>query len=164
MPKSILFVCYGNIMRSAFAEACLRHEISQHPQLKSVRFASAGVRAQPDERAEPHARDMARHLGLSLESHRATRTSSQLLNQFDHIYIMDQLNEDLLLGDSPEAKLKTAYLSTLIPGAPNEIEDPYCKGAKQLEACFRTIQQAVHQLAVNCLHELGDQCRPASLV
>ena len=156
MPQSILFVCYGNIMRSAFAEACFRHEVSQHPKLKGIRFASAGVRAEPDERAEPHARAMAKQLGLSLESHRATRTSSGLLSQYDQIFIMDQLNEDLLLGDSPEAQPKTAYLSSLIPGAKKEIEDPYCQTARQLEACFRTIQLAVRNLAVNCLHQLGD--------
>ncbi len=156
VPKSILFVCYGNIMRSAFAEACFRHEVSQHPRLKDIRFASAGVRAEPNERAETHARAMAKQLGLSLESHRATRSSSELLSHYDQIFIMDQLNEDLLLGDSPEARSKTAYLSSLIPGARKEIEDPYCQSAKQLEACFRTIQLAVRNLAINSLHELGD--------
>lgn len=156
MPQSILFVCYGNIMRSAFAEACFRREISQHPELKNTKFASAGVRAQPDERAEPHARAMAKQLGYSLEGHRATRTSSELLGQYDRIFIMDQLNEDLILRDSPEVQSKTAYLSSLIPGAKQEIEDPYCQSAKQLEACFRTIELAVRNLAVNCLHELGD--------
>jgi len=156
VPKSILFVCYGNIMRSAFAEACFRHEVSQHPQLRNTRFASAGVRAQSDERAEPHARAMAKQLGFSLESHRATRTSRELLSHYDRILIMDQLNEDLLLSDSPEVRFKTAYLSSLIPGAKKEIEDPYCQSAKQLETCFRTIQLAVRNLAVDCLHELGD--------
>ncbi len=143
-------------MRSAFAEACFRHDVSQHSELRGTRFASAGVRAQPDERAELNARAMARQLGLSLEAHRATRTSSELLHDFDRILIMDQLNEDLLLGDSPEVRFKTAYLSSLIPGAKKEIEDPYCRSAKQLEECFRTIQLAVRNLAVDCLHELGN--------
>ena len=144
--KSILFVCYGNIMRSAFAEACFRQEISQHPTLARTRFASAGVRAQPGEPAEPHARKMAKQFGLSLDSHRATTTSTELLETYDRIYIMDQLNEELLLGDTPEAASKTAYLSTMIPGAPKAIEDPYCLSDKQLEACFRTIQLAVRNL------------------
>jgi protein-tyrosine phosphatase len=113
-------------------------------------LASAGVRAQEGERAETHARAMAKRFGLSLEAHRATRTSSELLAQFDQVYIMDQLNEDLLLGDSPEAKSKTAYLSSLIPGARKEIEDPYCQSDRQLEACFKTIQQAVRNLSNQC--------------
>ena len=143
---SILFVCYGNIMRSAFAEACFRHEISQHTTLANTRFASAGVRAQPGERAEPHARSMSKQFGLSLEHHRATPTSTTLLQNYDRIYIMDQLNEELLLGDTPAAASKTAYLSTLIPGSAKAIEDPYCQTSKQLEACFRTIQLAVRNL------------------
>jgi protein-tyrosine phosphatase len=148
--RSVLFVCYGNIMRSAFAEACFRDEMSRNPKLAGIRLASAGVRAQEGERAETHARAMAKRFGLSLEAHRATRTSSELLAQFDQVYIMDQLNEDLLLGDSPEAKSKTAYLSSLIPGARKEIEDPYCQSDRQLEACFKTIQQAVRNLSNQC--------------
>ena len=145
--RSVLFVCYGNIMRSAFAEACFRDEMSRNPKLAGIRVASAGVRAQTGERAETHARAMAKRFGLSLESHRATRTSNELLRQFDQIYIMDQLNEDLLLGDTPEAASKTAYLSSLVPGTRKEIEDPYCQSDRQLEACFKTIQQAVRSLS-----------------
>ena len=133
-------------MRSAFAEACFRYEIALHPTLENTRFASAGVRAQPGERAEPNARTMAKQFGLSLDSHRATPTSAELLENFDRIYIMDQLNEELLIGDSPEASSKTTYLSTMIPGTPKAIEDPYCQSAKHLEACFRTIQLAVRNL------------------
>jgi len=147
MADSVLFVCYGNIMRSAFAEACLRDEVSRNPRLKNVRFASAGVRAQNGERAESHARAMAKKLGLSLDRHRATRTSRELLSSFDRIYIMDQLNEELLLGDTREVSSKVEYLSTLAPEGPKEIEDPYCQGEKHLEACFRRIQLAVRNLA-----------------
>jgi protein-tyrosine-phosphatase len=144
---AILFVCYGNIMRSAFAEACFRQEVSRRPALQRIRFASAGVRAYPDDRAEPHARAMASRLGYTLESHRAQRTSRPLLAQFDRVYIMDQLNEDLILSDSPEVREKVAYLSSLVPGTPKEIEDPYCQTDKQLEACFRRIELAVRNLA-----------------
>lgn len=144
---SVLFVCYGNIMRSAFAEACFRAEVMQELRLRTVRFGSAGVRAEEGERAETHARAMAKQLGYSLEQHRATRTSRALIAEYSQIYIMDRLNEDLLLGDLPEAREKTAYLSSLIPGAKLEIEDPYCQSARQLESCFRTIQLAVRNLA-----------------
>jgi protein-tyrosine-phosphatase len=145
--SSILFVCYGNIMRSAFAEACFREELSRRPDLISTRFGSAGVRALEGDRAEPYARAMAKKLGYSLERHRATRTSRTLIADYDQIYIMDRLNEELLLQDVPEAAPKTAYLSTLIPAAKLEIEDPYCQSEKQLEACFRSIQLAVRNLA-----------------
>ena len=148
MAESILFVCYGNIMRSAFAEACFREHVSRNPKLAGVKFASAGVRAQPGGRAEPEARSMAQKLGFSLEKHRATRTSRELLREYSRIYIMDQLNEELLMGDLPEVRSKVEYLSSLIPGAKREIEDPYCQSDKQLEACFRTIQAAVDRLAL----------------
>lgn len=147
MAKSFLFVCYGNIMRSAFAEACFRDEAIRNPKLKSIRFASAGVRAQSGDRAETQARAMARKLGLSLDGHRATRTSRALVASFDRVYIMDRLNEELLLGDTPEVASKVEYLSVLTSSGPREIEDPYCQSEKHLEACFRRIQLAVRNLA-----------------
>ncbi len=61
--KSVLFVCYGNIMRSAFAEACFREEQRKNPKLVSIRAASAGVRAMEGEQAESHARDLAKRMG-----------------------------------------------------------------------------------------------------
>jgi protein-tyrosine-phosphatase len=144
---SILFICYGNIMRSAFAEYCFRAEVEARPVLGGIRFASAGVRAYPEEEAEQNARRMAVRFGLNLEGHRATRMSLELVRRYDRLYIMDELNEALLLGDFPEARAKTAYLSSLIPGAKKEIEDPYCRKDAELEACFRTIQAAVRRLA-----------------
>lgn len=146
-PSSVLFICYGNIMRSAFAEACFRAEVAQRPQLKGVRYGSAGVRACEGEEAEPNAQRMAAQLGYSLEEHRAARVSREMVREYDRLYIMDELNERLLVRDFPEARKKVAYLSSLVPGAKKEIEDPYCRKDAELEACFRTIQQAVRRLA-----------------
>lgn len=144
---AVLFVCYGNIMRSAFAEACFRALQRENPKLSGVKVASAGVRAEEGQRAESQARAMAKRMGYFLEAHRAQRTTRELLGEYDRVYIMDQLNEDLLLSDVPEAASKVAYLSSLIPGARKEIEDPYLQSDKRLEACFRTIEQAVKNLA-----------------
>lgn len=139
--RSILFVCYGNIMRSAFAEACLLHELSQSASPANIRVASAGVRAASNEHAEPNARRMAQRFGLSLDHHRATRTTKPLIDQFDEIYYMDALNEDLLFGEFPEIRPKARLLNH-----PHHIEDPYLKPDQDLEACFRSIQHSIRRL------------------
>ncbi len=136
-------------MRSAFAEAYLRHLQASGAVSADIVVGSAGVRAYPLERAEPSARRVAGRLGISLDAHRATRTSRELIAAFQRVYIMDQLNEELLLQDVPEAASKTEYLSVWLPGAPKEIEDPYQKHDRALEECFRTIQQAVERLAAS---------------
>lgn len=136
-------------MRSAFAEAYLRHLQAAGIAPSNVLVGSAGVRAYPLDRAEASARRVAQRLGISLEAHRATRTSRELIAEFDRVYIMDQLNEELLFQDVPEAASKTEYLSVWLPGAPKEIEDPYQKHDRALEECFRTIQQAVERLAAS---------------
>jgi protein-tyrosine phosphatase len=127
-------------MRSAFAEAVFR----QHAPGRAC--ASAGVMALDGNRAMPDARAMARQLGYSLESHRAQRVTQELIRTATEIYIMDSLNEEILLRNHPEARGITRYLGELLPGGPREIEDPYLAGEKTLERCFRRIEEAVRRL------------------
>jgi protein-tyrosine phosphatase len=139
-------LCYGNIMRSAFAEACFRQAAPD------IACASAGVAAFDDNRAEPHARAMAQRFGVSLESHRAQRLRAHHVGVATHIYFMDSLNEELLLRHFPQAAAKSHYLGSLLAQGPREIEDPYLQGDKNLEHCFFRIQMAVAELLAQLRH------------
>src|SRR5919197_5678683 len=50
--RSVLFVCYGNIMRSPMAEAMFRKALVD-AQLTEIRALSAVVRLQPGEKIHP---------------------------------------------------------------------------------------------------------------
>ncbi len=144
--KSVLFVCYGNIMRSAFAEAYLRHLQASGEAPSRLQVASAGVRAYPLERAEPAARRVAQSLGISLDHHRATPTSADLLAAFDRVYFMDRLNQEILAEDFPHLASKADFLSVWLEEGPLEIDDPYRRSDAEIAACFRRIQTAIHRL------------------
>jgi protein-tyrosine-phosphatase len=147
--RSVLFVCYGNIMRSAFAEAYLRHLQASGVAPAHIEVASAGVRACPLERAEPAARRVAQSLGISLDQHRATPTSADLLAAFDRIYFMDRLNQEILTGDFPHLAPKADFLSVWLDEGPLEIDDPYRRSDAEIAACFRRIQTAIHRLVAS---------------
>lgn len=144
--KSVLFVCYGNIMRSAFAEAYLRHLQAQGAAPAHITVASAGVRAYPLERAEPAARRVAQSLGISLERHRATPTSAELLAEYERVYFMDRLNQEILAEDFPDLGAKADFLSVWLEEGPCEIDDPYRRPDAEIAACFRRIQAAIDRL------------------
>lgn len=150
-PHRILFVCYGNIMRSAFAEAVFQSEIRRLSLEDVASCSSAGVRAAPGEAAEPNAARIAQKLGYSLKHHSATRTNRHNVADHTAIYLMDKINYDLLTREFPEAKSKVAYLSQLDPqpGGPFEIADPYLEADQTLELCFRRIERSVKALAQN---------------
>ena len=50
--RSVLFVCHGNIIRSAMAEALLRKYLQASAGQPTIDVASAGLTDQPQERAD----------------------------------------------------------------------------------------------------------------
>src|ERR1700722_19058447 len=73
--RSVLFVCFGNIIRSPMCEALLKKELARfHDSQFTV--MSAGLNSIPGRPAHPWAITAAKEFDISLEDHRA-----QLLTQ-----------------------------------------------------------------------------------
>ena len=144
--RSIVFVCHGNIMRSAFAAALLRQELGADAP---VRIASAGMRAKEGRPADPRAVAAAEELGVSLVDHRAQRMTAALVKDADLIVVMDALNESELLATFPDARGKVVLageLATSPDGATLEIADPYTGTGDDVRACFRRLAEHVRWL------------------
>src|SRR5262245_24787612 len=62
--KSLVFVCFGNIMRSAMAEVLIQRAILEQSRT-GLRVASAGLHAVDGREAHPWALDAAREEGVS---------------------------------------------------------------------------------------------------
>src|SRR5689334_60368 len=107
----VLFVCHGNIIRSAIAEALLRQHLARAGATAVVR--SAGLSATLDRPADPRAVDAARSLGVDLSGHRATPLNASLVDEADLIFIMDRLNEAEVLARFPGARGKLRRLGSL---------------------------------------------------
>ena len=144
--RSIVFVCHGNIMRSAFAEGLLRRELGADA---TVRVVSAGMRAKAGRPADPRAVAAAAELGVSLDRHRAQPMSAALARESDLIVVMDALNESELLAAFPEAGGKVVLAGELA-GSPDrsalEIADPYTGTGDDVRACFRRVADHVRWL------------------
>src|SRR5262249_44448554 len=68
-PHNIVFVCHGNIMRSALAEARLKQICKAR---LDISISSAGLHAIGGRQADPRAIKIGPQFGVSLKSHRAT--------------------------------------------------------------------------------------------
>ncbi len=142
--ETILFVCHGNIIRSALAEALLRHELPEG----SPRIASAGVGARPGRESDARARAVARELGVSLEQHRARPVTDALLAGADVIFVMDELNVALLLALHPQAQPKLRFLGEWNTGAESRvIADPYRGSLEDVRQCGQLIEACAVELA-----------------
>lgn len=90
-PRSILFVCLGNICRSPSAEAVMRAKLTKF--LPDVYLDSAGTAGYhignpPD----PHAITIGESLGFELSQLRARQVSLEDFYEFELIFAMDETN------------------------------------------------------------------------
>jgi protein-tyrosine-phosphatase/predicted ATP-grasp superfamily ATP-dependent carboligase len=143
--REVLFVCAGNIIRSALAEAMLRDLL---PKDSSIRVRSAGVLATQGLPADARAATAARQLGFSLGRHRSTPLSEALAHECDLIVVMDDLNRSVLAHRFPAAVPRTHLLAEAFPEAetPSEINDPYDGGMIGVMECAVRIQRHVARM------------------
>jgi protein-tyrosine-phosphatase/predicted ATP-grasp superfamily ATP-dependent carboligase len=143
--QEVLFVCSGNIIRSALAEAMLRDLL---PKGSAIRARSAGVLATQGRTADARATTAARQFGLSLEGHRSTPLSEALARDSDLIVVMDDLNWSVLAQRFPAAIPKTHLLAEAFPEteAPPEINDPFGGGLIDVIECATRIRRHVARM------------------
>jgi len=161
--KSVLFVCHGNIMRSAAAAGFLRDEL-RAAGVANVRIGSAGTHAHDGRPADARAQDAARQLGLSLREHAATRLTSKLVADYDVIFAMDDLNYVNILATFPESRRKLRLFGGMSESGSyraHEIPDPYMTSAGEVNATIGSIKGYVAMLARALAARNGPDARRA---
>jgi protein-tyrosine phosphatase len=106
---TILVICHGNVLRSAYAEAVLKQQAAIG-HVSGLRVSSAGLHAVPGRSADPRAVTVGRENGLDLTPHRTTLLDAQRVATSDLLVVMDYLNEAEVLSRHPEAAGKVVLL------------------------------------------------------
>lgn len=144
---TVLFVCYGNIIRSALAEALYRRHAAALWSAP-VRVLSAGMRAKPGREADARAVAAGRSLGVDLTSHRAQPLTQSLVEEASVIFVMDRLNEAQLFARFPDARAKVRRLGALAKTEGSDvIGDPYVLNDAAVAAAAERIDRATAALA-----------------
>lgn len=150
--RSFIFVCHGNIMRSAMAEFLMRQTLLETGVEEHVQVMSAGLHACAGREAHIWAQEASTDLGISLAAHRAKPLTRQMVEGADCILAMDFRNRAELLMLYPESRKKIYMLSAYSQGPwqYREIPDPYLGDlettrfcARQLEICVRNLTRAI---------------------
>ncbi len=89
----LVFVCHGNIMRSAFCAEVARHEVPG----QAARIVSGGTHASLGSGAETTALEVARAFDVDLGAHRSSPLDELELNERDVVVCMDRGNEARVL-------------------------------------------------------------------
>lgn len=138
-PKSVLFVCLGNICRSPSAEAVMT-KLSKNQGLH-INFDSAGtanyhIGSSPDERAVA----VGKSLDYDLSTLRARQVRQDDFYEFDMIFAMDHSNLNNLKKIMPaDATAQVIMFDELA------VADPYYGDMSDFQAMFTHIEQVSHR-------------------
>ena len=146
--RSLLFVCYGNIMRSPMAEALMLRAMNEAGCRDKIAVASAGLHAKAGREVHPWALEAAAAMGISLADHRAKLLTKEMVNRADCIFAMDFQNKVELLTLYPEAASKIYMLSAYAEGRQRdrEIADPYLGDLDATKSCYGELQICIRNL------------------
>lgn len=122
-PTRLLFVCYGNICRSPYAERRWNAWQAETGTLPPAE--SSGFHDHVDRPTPARFQAAARHRGVELRDHRSRRLDREQLATADVVFVMDLRNLEAVLHQFPEALAKTLLLGALSGNADPEIPDPY---------------------------------------
>jgi protein-tyrosine-phosphatase/predicted ATP-grasp superfamily ATP-dependent carboligase len=144
--NKVLFVCYGNIMRSPFAYHLFNKKIEQ-TALKTVQSDSFGFHQIENRNAKPQCIEMAKNWEVDLSTHKSKWIKQSHLSENTIVIIFDDKNEYFLRSYYPN--LTYISLADLIPehmGYRKEIEDPYDMPSEYLKECYQLIDASLNEL------------------
>lgn len=144
--RRIIFVCYGNIMRSPFALFCLKKLVEGIPAM-SIDCDSFGFHMVEERRCPKNSLESAAAFDCDLNSHRSKWLTQLDLRDSDIIIYFDEKNRMRL--DAYYAFNNSFCAADLVDsslGYCAEIEDPYGRDSKAVTACYQQIQSSVINL------------------
>ena len=146
--RSVLFVCQGNINRSAVAERALRN--SGAAVGDTLRIASAGFDHRGGRQSTALSKSVAEAMSLDIEGHRSSPLTVDMLIEFDLIVVMELSHIARIEEIHREAGRKCMTLAVLDPADPTlDIPDPDGKSRSTFEQVYARVNRCVEVL---CRH------------
>ena len=145
--KNVMFVCTGNICRSAMAEKYFNYKISEKNLEEKYKAISSGTSAINGQSSTENAIEVMKKYGVDLSNHEAVHIKSADILNADYIFAMTQAHKDTILLAYPELKDKTYILKEYIGICDYvDIDDPWGWDYTVYENCAKEIVAAVDKL------------------
>ena len=141
-PRSLLFVCLGNICRSPYAARVLSARAAGHVRAESAGYIGPG-RAPPCE-----AQEIARGRGIDHGDHVSSLVTAEQMDAADVVFVFDRFN----LRDvraTPGVRLdRVLWLGDFDPvwTGKRAIIDPWGKVRSEYEATFVRIERCIDEV------------------
>jgi protein-tyrosine-phosphatase len=151
----ILFVCSGNIMRSPFAEGCLR-KILDDIGVQGVEVTSAGTLGIDGSPADAAARTLALDRGFDLQTHRSRGLTARDLARADLVVVMEEAHkarvESLDATAAARTKLVREFEREGSARKVPDLDDPIGAPREEIVRCLEILDRCVQNLAFRLKH------------
>lgn len=154
----IVFVCTGNICRSAMAEAYMKYLLKKNNSEEKILVCSAGIDADEGSAATEYAITAIAQYGANLKGHIARSIYSLDLSNFDEVIVMTAEHKRRLCEIFPEITSKVKLLKEYMKTKGSEymnIDDPWGLSYNVYKNCALEIVNCVDNLVKELLEE-GD--------
>jgi protein-tyrosine phosphatase len=153
-PRKIMFVCTGNICRSAMAEHLLRHLAAQRGL--DLEVQSCGIAAEGWFEVPAVVRRLLSEKGVPPFEHKASLATRDRLKWADLVLVMTELHLENLQDRFPELSARIALLREAAGFGPQDVEDPMGRPDEAYVKSLADIDEAL-----SALIESGFVPRPA---
>ncbi len=136
--RHVLFLCYGNINRSAVAEVDF---MARAPKVRGLTAESAGFHDREGRPADPVMLDEAKQSGIDLRASRSARVDQAMIDRADLICAMDVTHLLRMKTEFPGAMKKTFLHGVMNADCSQDIEttDPYGLSPDVYRTCLAKV-------------------------
>lgn len=151
----VLFVCLGNICRSAMAEGVLKKKAKEQGltiEVDSAGTSSYHIGEAPDKRMQAKALEH----DIDISNQRARQFTRNDFESFDYIFAMDESNKNniLRLANSEADRNKVEmFLNYSYPNQNMSVPDPYYGGEQGFEDVYQLLNEACDRFLEELSHE-----------
>lgn len=136
--RRLVFVCHGNICRSAYADGLARRA--------EMNVTSFGLSTSSGKGAWPLVEQQARARGLDLSGHRTMRVEDYVPLAGDYLLGMETRHLRKLAANPRTAGLPRGLLGSYAAPAVPHLHDPYQLDPAYMDVCLTRIEHAVAAL------------------
>ena len=142
-PRTILFVCLGNVCRSPYAERIARVRLTREVFVDSAGFIG------PDRSPPEDALAVARRRGVEHGDHRSKIITGGMAAEADAVFVFDRFNVARMRSQLPGLEGKTLWLGDLDPSwtGKRAIKDPWGNPESEFEVAFERIERCIDVIA-----------------
>lgn len=145
----IMFICTGNICRSAMADWLLKQKIKE-TGIGDIEVCSCGIYAQDGDTPTYEAKSvMQDEYGIDISSHRATNIRNSKIKEMDLILCATMRHKEAVIDIYPELKEKVFTMKEYINYDRKyhdkiDIKDPWGYDIETYRSCLSEIEECVN--------------------